>query len=123
MRGEQVTGPAAEAISEARRWYWQRISAMVLALCVLVHLGIIVYAARSGITAAHILARTRGSWGFGLFYATFVVACAVHVPIGLAAIAREWFGWSKGVALNASRVFGLVLLAMGLRAVFAVVVA
>ena len=27
------------AIAEAKRWYWQRISAMVLAVCVLVHLG------------------------------------------------------------------------------------
>ena len=99
------------------------MSAMVLALCVLVHLAVIVYAARSGITAAHILARTHGSWGFGLFYATFVVACAVHVPIGLAAIAREWLGWSKRLSLNASRLFGLLLLVMGLRAVYAVVAA
>lgn len=112
-----------EAVAEAKRWWWQRISAMVLAVCVLVHLAIIVYAARSGITADHILARTRGNWGFGLFYATFVVACAVHVPIGLATIAREWLGWSKRLSLNAARLFGLVLLVMGLRAVFAVVVA
>lgn len=114
---------AVDAVAEAKRWWWQRISAMVLAACVLVHLGVIVYAARSGISADHILARTRGNWGFGLFYATFVVACAVHVPIGLATIAREWLGWSKQLALNASRVFGLVLLVMGLRAVFAVVMA
>ena len=99
------------------------MSAMVLAVCVLVHLAVIVYAARSGITGAHILARTHGSWGFGLFYATFVVACAVHVPIGLAAIAREWLGWSKRLSLNASRLFGLLLLVMGLRAVYAVVAA
>jgi len=113
----------SEAIAEAKRWWLQRMSAMVLAVCVLVHLGVIVYAARTGITADHILARTRGSWGFGLFYATFVIACAVHVPIGLAAIAHEWLGWSKCVALNAARVFGIVLLVMGLRAVFAVVAA
>jgi fumarate reductase subunit C len=112
-----------DAIADARRWYWQRISAMVLALCVLVHLGVIVYAVRSGLSAQHILARTRGSWAFGLFYATFVVACAVHVPVGLATIAREWLGWSRKLALNAGRVFGLVLLVMGLRAVFAVVAA
>lgn len=112
-----------EAVAEARRWWLQRMSAMVLAVCVLVHLALIVYAARTGITAEHILARTRGSWGFGAFYATFVVACAVHVPIGLAAIAREWLGWSARLSLNAARAFGLLLLAMGLRAVYAVVFA
>jgi fumarate reductase subunit C len=112
-----------EAVAEAKRWYWQRISAMVLAVCVLVHLAIIVYAVRSGLSAEHILARTRGNWGFGLFYATFVVACTVHVPIGLAAVAREWLGWSKALSLNASRVFGAFLLVMGLRAVYSVVLA
>jgi fumarate reductase subunit C len=110
-----------EAVAEARRWWMQRMSAMVLAVCVLVHLAVIVYAARTGITAEHILARTHGSWAFGLFYATFVVACAVHVPVGLAAIAREWLGWSKKLAWNAGRLFGLLILLMGLRAVFAVV--
>lgn len=99
------------------------MSAMVLALCVIVHLAVIVYAVRTGLTADHILARTRGNWAFGLFYATFVAACAVHVPIGLAAIAREWLGWSKRLSLNAARVFGAALLLMGLRAVFAVVAA
>ena len=110
-----------DAVIEAKRWYWQRISAMVLALCVLVHLGVIVYAVRGGLTGAAILARTHGSWGFAAFYSTFVIACAVHVPIGLAAIAREWLGWSRGLAVNASRVFGVVLLVLGLRAVYAVV--
>ena len=110
-----------EAVADARRWWWQRVSAMVLAVCVLVHLAVIVYAVRAGLSAEHILARTRGSWGFGLFYATFVVACAVHVPPGLAAIAREWLGWSRPLALNAGRAFGVLLLVMGLRAVYAVV--
>ncbi|MEP6559412.1 MAG: succinate dehydrogenase, partial [Burkholderiales bacterium] len=62
------------AIAEAKRWYWQRISAMVLAVCVLVHLAVIIYAVRGGLSAAEILGRTHGSWSFGLFYAVFVVA-------------------------------------------------
>jgi fumarate reductase subunit C len=44
----------------------------------------------------------------------------VHAPIGLRAIAIEWLGWrgrSLGIALH---VFGLLLLALGLRAVWAV---
>jgi fumarate reductase subunit C len=112
-----------QAIVQAKRWYWQRISAMFLALCVLVHLALMVYAVRGGLSAAEILGRTQGSWSFGAFYAAFVVACAVHVPVGVANIAREWWGMGEVAAVWLSRVFALLLLVMGLRAVVAVVVA
>ena len=108
-------------VAQARRWYWQRISAMVLALCVLVHLAVMVYAVRGGLSAAEILGRTQHNWGFAAFYAVFVVACAVHVPVGVANIAREWWGLGESTALWLSRAFGLLLLVMGLRAVWAVV--
>ncbi len=107
--------------AQARRWYWQRISAMVLALCVLGHLAVMVYAVRGGLTGAEILARTQGNWAFGLFYAVFVIGCVAHVPIGLARIAREWFGVGEAAALWFARAFGLLLLVTGLRAVYAVV--
>jgi fumarate reductase subunit C len=110
------------AIAEAKRWYWQRISAMVLALCVLVHLAVMIYAVQGGLSAAEILGRTRGNWIFGAFYVVFVVACAVHVPVGLANIAREWWGVGARPALWGARLFGLVLLFTGLRAVWAVVI-
>ena len=116
-----VSDPLRVAIAQARRWYWQRISAMVLALCVLVHLGVMIYAVRGGLSAAEILGRTQGNWAFAAFYAVFVVACAVHVPVGLAHIAREWWGLPAGAALLASRAFGVLLLLLGLRAVWAVV--
>lgn len=111
----------ASAIAQARRWYWQRISAMVLALCVVVHLGVLVYAVRGGLSAAGILGRTHGHWGFAAFYAVFVVGCAVHVPVGLANIAREWWGLGDAAALWLGRAFALLVLVMGLRAVWAVV--
>ncbi len=111
---------AALAIAQARRWYWQRISAMVLTLCVLLHLVVIVYAVRGGLSAAEILGRTRGNWAFASFYAVFVVASAVHVPVGIANIAREWAGLGERASVWLGRTFALLLLAMGLRAVFAV---
>ena len=109
------------AIAQARRWYWQRISAMVLAVCVLVHLAVMIYAVRGGLTGSEILARTQGSWSFGAFYALFVAACAVHVPPGLANIAVEWLRWPAARALLAARLFGLLILVTGLCAVYAVV--
>jgi succinate dehydrogenase subunit C len=111
------------SVEQARRWYWQRLSALVLAVCVLVHIGVLIYAVRGGLTAAAILARTRGNWAFAAFYAVFVMACAVHVPVGLANIAREWWGLGDRAAVWAGRAFALLLLGMGLRAVIAVVAA
>ncbi len=115
-----MSGSAARAIAQARRWYWQRLSAMVLALCVAVHLGVLVYAVHGGLSAAAILGRTHGNVAFAAFYAVFVVACALHVPTGLANIAREWWGLGEDAALWAGRACGAGLLVMGLRAVWAV---
>ena len=112
----------ADAAAQARRWYLQRISAMVLALCVVVHLAVMIYAVRGGLSGAEILARTRGSWGFGACYALFVIACAVHVPPGLVNITVEWLRWRPAPALLVARLFGLVILLAGLRAVWAVVI-
>jgi fumarate reductase subunit C len=108
------------AATEAKLWYAQRLSAMVLALCVVVHLCVIVYAARGGLTAAELLGRTRGNLAFALYYLAFVIACAVHVPIGLKAIAREWFGWRDRSADAGAVIFGIVVLVLGLRAIYAV---
>ena len=108
------------AIAQARRWHWQRVSAMVLALCVVVHLLIMIVAVRGGLSAAEILARTRGSLGFAAFYGMFVLACAVHVPIGVANLAREWWRVGEGAARWLARALALLLLVLGLRAVWAV---
>jgi fumarate reductase subunit C len=112
---------ADQRIVEAKLWYWQRISAMVLALCVLVHLAVMVYAVRGGLSAAELLGRTQGNWAFAAFYAVFVVACAVHVPVGVANIAREWWGLGEAAARALSLGLALLLLLAGLRAVWAVV--
>ena len=103
----------------AQAWLWgaQRLSAAVLAVCVVVHLATIVYAVQGGLTAAEILGRTRGSGGWLAFYSVFVLAVAVHAPIGLRAVLIEWLGWrgrSRDLVLV---LFALVLGAGGLRAV------
>lgn len=106
--------------AQARRWYAQRISAMVLAMLVLIHLGIMIYAVRGGLSGAEILGRTQGNYYLAAYYAIFVLACAIHVPTGLASIAVEWLRWPLWRALWAARVFALLLLITGWRAVYAV---
>lgn len=101
-------------------WGAQRISAVVLALCVLVHLVTIIYAARNGLSAAEILGRTQGNFAWAGFYAVFVTAVAVHAPIGLRSILSEVFGW-RGRSLDiAVLAIGVLLALWGLRAVWAV---
>jgi fumarate reductase subunit C len=98
----------------------QRASAAVLALAVAVHLATILYAVRSGLTAADILGRTRGSIAFLIFYGLFVIAVAIHAPIGLRNIFRECTRW-RGATLDATlALFALALLGLGMRAVVAV---
>ena len=107
--------------TQALLWYGQRVSAMVLALCVVVHLGGMIYAVRGGLTAAEVLGRTKGNWAFGAFYAVFVVACAIHAPIGVANIVAETTGGRGSAPLAVASLLALAILAMGLRAVYAVV--
>ena len=98
----------------------QRLSAFVLVVAVAVHLATILYAVRGGLTAGEILARTHGNLIFALFYAVFVVAVAVHAPIGLRNVLREWTPW-RGCSLDIIlALFSLMLLTLGLRAVYAV---
>jgi fumarate reductase subunit C len=72
------------------------------------------------LTAAQILGRTHGSVPFAAFYALFVVACAVHVPIGLKSIAAEWLRWRGRSVSVAAMLVALAIVALGLRAVYAV---
>ena len=106
--------------SQVLLWGAQRISAMVLGLCVIVHLITIIYAVRNGLSAAEILGRTRGSLAWGGFYALFVAAVAVHAPIGMRNILVEmgWRGRGVGILML---VLGLTLAMWGFRAVWAVV--
>ena len=106
--------------SQTLLWMAQRASAVVLALCVIVHLITIIYAVRNGLSAAGILGRTRGNYGWFVFYAVFVAAIAVHAPIGLRNILSEMLNW-RGTALDFFiRVLGIVLAVSGWRAALAV---
>ena len=106
--------------SQTLLWLAQRASAAVLALCVLVHLATIVYAVRGGISAAEILGRTRGSALWLAFYSLFVLACAVHAPIGLRSVLREWAAWRGRGCDAAMWLFAALLAWAGMRAVLAV---
>jgi len=103
-------------VLQAKLWYAQRISAMVLGLCVAIHLAIIFYAIRGGLSAQEILGRTQGNILFAIFYEVFVLACFVHAPIGIANILQETFPRS-GLARPLSFILALLILVLGTTAV------
>ena len=107
------------AVLQAKLWYAQRISAMILGICVAVHLIIIFYAIRGGLTAQEILGRTQGSVSFALFYEIFVLACFVHAPIGVANILQETVPKS-GMAKPVSWLLAILILTLGTTAVIGV---
>ena len=108
------------ARTQALLWVAQRASAAVLALCVLVHLVTMIYAVRNGLSAAEILARTRGNAVWLSFYSMFVLAIAVHAPIGLRAIFQEWLSWRSASLDWLLLLFALALGFFGWRAAWAV---
>lgn len=108
--------------ARVQTWLWiaQRASAAVLALCVIVHLATMIFAVKSGLSAAEILGRTRGSYGWLAFYSLFVIAVAVHAPIGLRTVVAETFGW-RGTGLDVLTLAAAVALVLwGMRAVLGV---
>lgn len=108
-----------QGVLQAKLWYAQRISAMVLGICVAVHLVIIFYAIRGGLTAQEILGRTQGNVLFAFFYEVFVLACFIHAPIGISNILQETFPKSA-IAKPVAGALGLLILILGSAAVLGV---
>lgn len=100
-----------------------RLSGLLLAVAVCVHLAVIIHAVQEGLTAGALLARTEGNWAFLIFYSIFVLGAAIHAPIGLRMVLSEWFGWEGRFADRSLVAFGVVLAALGLRAALAVFLA
>jgi fumarate reductase subunit C len=113
---------ASTSVKAAKRWYWQRITAMLMAFFVLVHVAVIMYAINGGLSAAEVLGRTRGNILWAAYYAVFVLLASVHASIGIRNVLAEWLRTKDAVASAVANILALVLLAMGLKAVWAVTV-
>lgn len=120
MTGDRGGAAATGGRLEIRLFVLQRLSAMVLAPLVLVHLATMVYAIQGGLSAAEILGRTKGSLVWATIYGLFVAAAAVHASIGLRTILGEMTplkGRSRDLLAIA---FAALILILGFRAVGAI---
>lgn len=99
----------------------QRLTAMILAPLVIIHLGLILFAVRGGLTAVEILARTQGSVFWAIFYGLFVLVVAIHAPIGVRKVLQEWTELEDSTINSFCWMFALLLLVLGIRAIAAVV--
>ena len=101
----------------------QRATAAILAFAVAIHLATIIWAVRNHLTAGDILGRTQGNRLLLTFYLIFVIAAAIHAPIGLRSVLREWTKWRARSLDLAMVAFAALLLFLGARAAFAVYLA
>ncbi len=99
-------------------WVVQRLTAMVLALAVLVHLVTIIGAVRGGLSAAEILGRVQGNLAWFAFYAVFALCAGLHGAIGLRNIAAETIGLRGRGADLAWVAIGLLAAGFGIRAAY-----
>ncbi len=104
-----------------RLYVAQRLTAALMVPMIAVHLVTIIYAINAGLSAEEILSRTRGSVGWGGFYALFVICAAIHGSIGIRTVLQEWTLVRARGADVLSVVFCVTLLILGMRAVVAVV--
>ena len=109
----------------SRREVWlfvlQRLSAMVLAPLVIVHLVTMIYVIQDGLSAAEILSRTKDSYVWGAIYGTFVTAAAIHASIGVHTIIGELTPL-RGIARDVfALLLAVLILTLGIRAVIAVI--
>jgi fumarate reductase subunit C len=102
-------------------YIWQRGTAALMAPLVLIHIAVIFYATRRGLSAADILSRTRDSVSWGAYYGIFVAAISIHAAIGVRNVLAEWSPLNERRAGQLAIAFGLLLAALGFRAVAAVV--
>lgn len=99
-------------------WVVQRVTAMILAVAVLVHLVTIIGAVRGGLSAAEIFARTRGNGAWFAFYVIFALSAGLHGAIGLRNIAAETIGLRGRGADLAWLGVGLATAGFGIRAAY-----
>ncbi|MDE0993502.1 MAG: succinate dehydrogenase [Rhodospirillales bacterium] len=103
---------------ETYLWLAQRVSALILVICITVHIATMIIAVQGGLSSEEIIARIGGSKIWLSFYLVFVSSVAVHAPIGLKSIMREMSQIPTNRIDLLSILFSLIIGVLGIRAAF-----
>jgi len=98
----------------------QRLSAMIMAPLVIVHIGVLIYAVQGGLSTAEMLSRTQSTMLWPVFYGVFFVAAGLHAAIGLRTILKETLSPPRPVLDGVALVFLVAVCILGARAVTAI---
>ena len=101
-------------------WSLQRVSALVLAWCTIIHLIVIITSVQKGLTAASIIDRIGGNGSWFIFYTIFVLAASIHAPIGIRIVLKEWTKVKEAQITLLSLGFGAFLATLGMWSVWGV---
>ncbi len=102
--------------TETRLWIAQRATAAVLAVCVTVHLLTLIAAVQHGLTAGEIFARVGGDLRWLTFYGLFVLAAAIHAPLGVRTILEEHTSLTAPLINTLAGIVAGLMLWTGMRA-------
>ncbi|WP_295447991.1 hypothetical protein [uncultured Thiodictyon sp.] len=116
-----MASQSRDQLWEPRLWLLQRVTAVALALWVGVHLITILAVGGAGLSAEQILGRTRHSAVVALFYGSFVLLAAIHGALGVRVLIAEWTPWRGTRRDGAAVLVAVLLVALGGRALWAVV--
>mgnify|MGYP003995831479 CR=1 FL=1 len=87
--GRSLMTQHKETYRETWAFVLQRLSALVLAPLVIVHLGVMIYAVQGGLSTSEMLGRTQSSFMWPVMYGLFFVAAGVHGALGFRNILQE----------------------------------
>jgi fumarate reductase subunit C len=104
--------------TETYLWLAQRLSALILTICITVHIATMIIAVQGGLSSEEIIARIGGSKIWLCFYLVFVTSVAVHAPIGLKSIMREMTQIPMKRIDFLRILFSLIIGVLGIRAAF-----
>ena len=95
----------------------QRISAMVLAPLIIIHLLTIIFISGENLSANEILMRTQGNYYWAIYYSLFVISAAIHGAIGLRIVLHELVKLRQSYLNTITLLVGFLVLLLGFRAI------
>ena len=94
-------------------YFLQRLTGVLLAAFLVIHLITIIFAVKGGLSVAEIAGRVRGNTGWIAFYGIFILTVVVHATIGLRNIISELSDFGERTIAMISSTYAMITLILG----------